>query len=122
MERDDRVTHVGHGPGMTVSSFGRARFTVPKGQRRGMAKPAIRYGPALASLTRRLADERTIRRVRTRRAGLSSPPLPIYTRVGGLLQGPPCADNARDGWAATCWVSRRSTRRRSRSLAARARN
>ena len=25
------------------------------------------------------------------------------------------------GWAATCWVSRRSTRRRSRSLAARAR-
>src|SRR5260370_34928369 len=48
MERDDRVTHVGHGPGMTVSSFGRGRVTVPKGQRRGMAKPATHYQPALA--------------------------------------------------------------------------
>lgn len=39
MERDDRVTKFGQGPEMTVSSFGRARFTVPKGQRHETAKP-----------------------------------------------------------------------------------
>jgi hypothetical protein len=43
MERDERVTHVGQGPGMTVSSFGRARFTVPKEQRRATAKPVLAH-------------------------------------------------------------------------------
>jgi hypothetical protein len=40
MERDDRVTR-GQGPEMTVSSLRRGRFTVPKGQRREMAKPVL---------------------------------------------------------------------------------
>ena len=73
MERDERVTQFGQGPGMTASRFGRGTFTVPKGQRHGMAKPAIRYRPALASLTRRLADEKTIRKVRTRTSTAALP-------------------------------------------------
>src|SRR2546423_600048 len=42
MESEDCVTQ-GQGPEMTVSSLGRARFTVPRGQRLRMAKP-VRAG------------------------------------------------------------------------------
>src|SRR6267143_4273262 len=54
MERDERVTQFGQGPEMTVSSFGRGRFTVPKGQRHRMAKPV--YGRAI---TQPIADAKS---------------------------------------------------------------
>src|SRR5437016_12399357 len=41
MERDDDVTHVGQGPEMTLSTFGRGGVTVPTGQRHAMDKPVI---------------------------------------------------------------------------------
>ena len=43
MESDDCVIQ-GQGPVMTISSFGRARFTVPKGQRHEIAKPSANFG------------------------------------------------------------------------------